>query len=208
MRVTRRIHSLVRQGAIVALMLPPLAQAHISNDGGAHHAMNFWAGLAHPFTGADHLFAMLAVGAWSALAMRGRHVWIAPAAFAAMLLVGALLGVAGLALPAVEPMIAASLLVLGLLVASRRALSVPATTVLVGGFAVFHGLAHGTELAAAASVAAALSGMVLGTVLLHVAGMALGTQLQSRSSWLSRAIGASVAVFGAALLIPLVAQAV
>ena len=70
----------------------------------------------------DHLAAMLAVGFWSALT--ARRVWTAPLAFAAMLLLGALLGLTGIELPAVEPLIAASLLVLGLLVALRTRLHV------------------------------------------------------------------------------------
>ena len=60
---------------------------------------------------------MLAVGAWSALTMPGlRTAWRAPAAFVALLVAGAVAGFAGLWVPGVEPMIAASVLVLGLLV--------------------------------------------------------------------------------------------
>ncbi|MCL5444434.1 HupE/UreJ family protein, partial [Lactobacillus johnsonii] len=75
-------------------------------------------GLLHPLTGADHLLAMVAVGVWSALAVGaggggGVGVLRVPLAFVALMLVGAVLGLAGLALPAVEPMIAASLLVVG-----------------------------------------------------------------------------------------------
>ncbi|VEB41261.1 HupE / UreJ protein [Chromobacterium violaceum] len=47
---------------------------------------------------------------WSVLATR--QVWAMPFAFAALLLVGGLVGFTGAAVPAVEPMIAASLLVL------------------------------------------------------------------------------------------------
>ena len=94
--------------AAAAASLPLFAAAHTGADAGAHHGLGFAAGLAHPFTGADHLFVMLAVGVWSALAMRGAKRWVAPIGFAAMLLAGALVGLAGVALPAVEPMIAAS----------------------------------------------------------------------------------------------------
>jgi hydrogenase/urease accessory protein HupE len=67
---------------------------------------------------ADHLAAMLAVGAWSALTVT--PAWRAPAAFVALLVAGALAGFAGLWVPGVEPMIAASVLVLGLLVAVQK----------------------------------------------------------------------------------------
>ena len=46
-----------------------------------------------------------------------------------------------------EPMIAASLLVMGLLVATRLRVPGPVAALLVGAFAAFHGLAHGYELA-------------------------------------------------------------
>src|ERR1700712_4493274 len=102
---------------IAALALLPLAaSAHTGVDGALHHGLV--SGFMHPLTGADHLAAMVAVGLWGGLA--GRRAWPdllwAPLGFAAMLLVGALIGLAGIQLPAVEPMIAASLLVLGLLV--------------------------------------------------------------------------------------------
>jgi urease subunit beta len=67
--------------------------------------------------------------------------------FAAMLLVGALVGLGGVQVPAVEPMIAASLLVIGLLVVTRLRLPGPVAAAVVGAFAVFHGVAHGYELA-------------------------------------------------------------
>ena len=71
--------------AAVTLTLPALACAHPGADGGAHHAP-FVAGLVHPFTGVDHLAAMLSVGVFGALS--GRQVWRAPLAFAACLLLG------------------------------------------------------------------------------------------------------------------------
>ena len=79
---------------------------------GADAAGSFFQGALHPLTGLDHLAAMVSVGLWSALTSaegRTRSLWTAPAAFAITLLVGALLGLGGLQLPGVEPMIAASL---------------------------------------------------------------------------------------------------
>ena len=104
-------------------------------------------------------------------------------------------------LPAgVEPMIAASLLVLGLLVATRLRLAAPAAALLVGAFAVFHGIAHGHELAGQPDAAATLAGMLVATVALHAAGIACGWALRHRSRWLPRLAGAAVALFGVALL--------
>jgi len=181
----------------VAGLLPLAAAAHVGADAGGHHG--FASGLAHPFTGLDHLAAMLAVGLWSGLS--ARRAWAAPVVFAVLLLVGALLAAAGWVLPAVEPMIAASLLVLGLLLASRQGLPAPVAGALVGGFALFHGAAHGSELAGGA----ALAGMVLATALLHGLGLGLGLALRGRDEaiarWLPRLGGTAVAAFGASLLL-------
>lgn len=188
--------------AITALgLLPLLASAHVGVDGGAHHDIGFVQGFVHPFTGLDHLAAMVAVGLWSALIARtGRDLLWAPLGFAGMLLAGALLGLAGVQVPAVEPMIAASLLVIGLLVTTRLRLPGPVAAAVVGVFAVFHGVAHGYELAGDHGAGLAIAGMVLATALLHTAGIAVGWTLRQRGAWLPRVAGAAVALFGAALL--------
>lgn len=186
-----------RTAALAVLLLASFAaHAHTGTD--AAHSHGFIAGFMHPLTGLDHLAAMVAVGLWSALALR--RVWVAPLAFAAMLLAGALAGLQGLALPAVEPMIAASLLVLGLLTLRRQQLPVAAAAGLVALFAVFHGVAHGAELAGSTGAAAMLAGMLAATALLHAAGVGLGLKLRSLNAWWSRAAGAGVALFGLALL--------
>ena len=186
--------------ALAALLLPFAASAHTGADAGMHHG--FAAGFMHPLTGADHLAAMVAVGLWSALAARRAWpdlLW-APLAFAGMLLAGALMGLAGVQLPAVEPMIAASLLVLGLLVATRTHLPAAAAAAVVGVFAIFHGVAHGHELASEQGAALTLAGMVGATVLLHLAGIGLGWALRHANAWLPRVTGAAVVALGATLL--------
>lgn len=194
---------LLRLATCATLLLPGLALAHTgAGDAHAHSALA--SGLLHPFTGLDHLAAMLALGVWSALAVR--PLWLAPAVFVLMLAVGALAGFAGLAVPAVEPMIASSLLVLGLLVATRRGLPVALAAALAGLFAFFHGAAHGSELAidfAGAGQWLALTGMVMATAALHGLGIGLGNTFFSRLRWLGAAAGGGVALLGSALLLRL-----
>lgn len=184
----------------LAAVLPAAAFAHTGVDG--HDHLGFMAGFLHPLAGMDHLAAMVAVGLWSALAARraGTELLWGPLAFAGMLMAGALLGLQGLQLPAVEPMIAASLLVTGLLVVTRWRVPGITAAFIVGMFAVFHGLAHGHELAGAPGAWATLSGMLAATVLLHLAGLGAGWALRSANAWLPRAAGAAVAMFGVALL--------
>jgi urease accessory protein len=185
--------------AAAALLLPALALAHTGVDG-AHVHNALLQGLLHPFTGADHLAAMLALGVWSALAVR--PVWLAPVAFVLMLAAGALAGFAGLAVPMVEPMIAASLLVIGLLVLSRRGLPALFAAGLAGLFAFFHGAAHGSDLAGLGQWLA-LAGMLASTALLHVSGISLGRFVFAKHRWLNATAGGAVALLGSVLLLRL-----
>ncbi|CAN7265079.1 HupE/UreJ family protein [Variovorax sp. LjRoot84] len=192
---------LLRQAPLLLIAALPLAAAaHTGADAGLHHG--FMSGFLHPLTGFDHLAAMVAVGLWSALTARRAWpdlLW-APLGFALMLLAGALLGLAGVQLPVVEPLIAASLLGLGLLVVTQRRLPALAAAALVGLFAVFHGVAHGQELAGESGAALTLAGMLAATVLLHAAGIAIGWSLRHANRWVPRVAGAAVAIFGVALL--------
>ncbi|GHT81805.1 urease accessory protein [Betaproteobacteria bacterium] len=185
--------------ACVLLLGSSLASAHVGHD---HGELGFLAGFFHPFSGLDHLAAMLAVGIWSA--MTTRRFWVAPLSFASLLLVGAVLGVAGVAFPAVEPMIAVSLLVIGLLLAAQARLPALAGGSIVGLFAIFHGAAHGVELAEAGNIVAALAGMVLGTALIHLGGLGLGRALMRFSVTWARVVGGAVSALGLGLLAGLV----
>ncbi len=182
--------------ALAALLVANAAQAHIISAQGA----GFAAGFAHPFSGLDHLVAMVAVGLWAAQ-LGGRARWIVPLAFMGAMAAGAGLALAGVRLPAVETGIASSVMILGLLIALAARLSTAISAVLVGVFAVFHGHAHGTELPQAASEALYGTGFLLATGLLHATGLGLGAVLQRRfeSAWL-RALGGGIAAIGAVML--------
>ena len=191
--MTQRTIRLLSTAALLAT--PLLAGAHpgsLAEHAGQAHG--FAAGFVHPFTGLDHLGAMLAVGAWSAGTRR--RMWLAPLAFALCLLAGAVAAGNGASLPAVEPMIAFSLLAIGLLLATHAQLPAALAAALVGGFALFHGAAHGSELGAGA----ALAGMLAATLVLHAGGIAAGLALRRLSPWWMRGAGIALAVFGASLL--------
>ncbi|HET7836965.1 MAG TPA: HupE/UreJ family protein [Variovorax sp.] len=195
----KRVRPFAHAALLLIAALPLPALAHTGVDAGLHHG--FAAGFLHPFTGADHLAAMVAVGLWSALAARRwPDLLAAPAAFALMLPGGALLGMAGVQIPAVESSIAVSLLVLGLLVMTRLHLPASKAGLVVGLFALFHGHAHGRELAGGADVAWALGGMFAASLLLHGSGVALGAALRRARPWWPRLAGLFVVVCGAAML--------
>ncbi len=177
--------------AVVLLGLPVAALAHTG-----HAGHGFFDGLAHPFFGLDHLLAMLVVGIWSVL--HARQVWLAPLCFVTLLAAGAVLGQHGLSVPPLEPLVAASVLVLGALLTLPFKPANSVALALVGGFAVFHGLAHGGELAAGGGV---LSGMVVGSILLHATGMAFAHCVLKERPRLAQGLGQFVAVFGGGLLL-------
>jgi urease accessory protein len=189
----KRAHQIVT--ALAALLAANAAQAHLISAQGA----GFAAGFAHPFSGLDHLLAMVAVGLWAAQ-LGGRARWLVPLAFMGAMAAGAGLALAGVRLPAVETGIASSVMILGLLVAISARLPAVTSAVLVGAFAVFHGHAHGTELPQAASEALYGAGFLLATAALHATGLGLGAALHRRlaSAWL-RALGGGIAAIGAVM---------
>jgi urease accessory protein len=161
-------------------------------------------GWLHPFTGLDHLLAMVAVGILAVrLASVGnrRALWAVPATFLASMFAGGLLSLAGIALPAVELGILASVVVLGAMIAvstidARIALS------LTAAFALLHGYAHVAE-AASASAPAYAAGFLAATAALHAAGVlaSLAITRQASSPMFLRASGALIAAAGIALAI-------
>jgi urease accessory protein len=155
----------------------------------------FLAGLAHPLSGADHLLAMIAVGFLGARYAGGAR-WALPAAFVAAMLAGALLGAAAVSLPAVEPMIAVSVLALGLAIACALHLPLAAGAALVAAFALFHGHAHFAAQPLGAPFAAFAAGVLIATALLHGAGIALALRVVREQVWLSRLLGGALALAG------------
>ncbi len=149
------------------------ADAHLLLEEGASRSAGFW----HPFTGIDHLLAMLTVGMWAAQ-QGGSRIWQLPVAFLSMMLLGGYAGYGGMALPAAETGVAGSVMVLGLLLCFAVRLPVSASLLLVGFFAVFHGYVHGAETPQEASAAEYAGGILLATALLHGLGIVTGLSLR------------------------------
>ena len=179
--------------SLVALCLfAGTASAHTGN----HAASGFAGGLAHPFMGLDHLLAMIAIGLWAAQ-QGGRALWAIPATFVAAMGLGFVLAGSGLQLPNVEPAIAVSVLMLGLLVAMRQHAPLLAGMSIAAVFALFHGAAHGLEMPQAASPVLYGLGFMLATACLH--GVGLAGNVIGRHAM--RLAGAAIAVTGLALVL-------
>lgn len=182
----------------ILLLLPSAAFAHPAPY---LHVHGFAAGMMHPFTGLDHLLAMLSVGLWASQ-KGGRALWLWPAAFVSAMILGGVAGMEGFALPGIEPAIAASLLVLGLLIATVTTMPLAFGAALIALFGLFHGNAHGLEAPLDASGLAYGAGFVLATATLHAAGLALGlTARRAPAQWTLRAGAAVIALTGAAMVL-------
>lgn len=177
---------------LAALLLLATSSSALAHPG--HDISGLAAGLTHPFSGLDHMLAMLCVGLWAAI-LGGRAQWKVPTAFVTLLVTGTALGMSGAHLPMVEPLIALSLLLLGLAVTFTLRVHETAGIILVGLFALFHGCAHGAELPETASSYLYLLGITLASITLHLAGLGVGHTFQ-RHTWLLRSSGAAIAAMG------------
>ena len=165
--------SKVIYSTIIALLLSLLSQVVLAHDGSNVPIGGFLVGLIHPVLGNDHLLAMLSVGILSAQ-IGGKAIWTVPATFVGVMAVGGVLGFTDLNLTFTEIGIAASLIILGLLIAAERRLPILIAMIGVGFFAVFHGYAHGTEMPSTAEPVLYAFGFLTGTALIHIAGVVIG----------------------------------
>jgi len=190
--------NLIRMAGFALLALPGSALAHTGHETtGAVH------GLIHPFTGLDHLLAMLLVGLF-AYQLGGRALWALPLAFLTALGLGGLLGMSAPGTGLVEIGIAVSVIVLGTAVALNLRAPVALAAAVVGFFAIFHGYAHGAEMPASASAMSYGAGFMLGTALLIAMGIGLGRiqnlAAQRAGGNLVRPAGTVAALVGVGLL--------
>jgi len=185
--------------ALAGLAGVNLAQAHGGHLGHidpAEQASGLLAGLLHPFTGLDHLLAMLAVGVWASQLWQGRARLGAPALFLAMLLLGALAAMGGWVAPQLEVWVAASVLAFGalLLVGSRVPAGLGLLVLAVAAWV--HGQAHGMELVPGASASLFITGFMLGSAILHGLGLWMGSALARLPLRLTQGVAMALAASG------------
>ena len=161
------ISKLSRTGfALALLFLSPLSNAH-----GLHQAAtSFASGFFHPWSGVDHVLAMLLVGIWSAnTSGRAR---LSPIVFMLTLFLGAMLGDGPVASQSLEFMVAGSLVGLGLMVWKIKTDAWASHGVgffTIAAFGLVHGWVHGIELQTSLHQEA-LMGMILSSACLHAMG--------------------------------------
>ncbi|AUH63376.1 HupE/UreJ family protein [Paracoccus zhejiangensis] len=174
---------------LLLTLTPGMALAHAGHETGS-----LATGFAHPLGGADHLLAMLALGLLAAQA-GGRALWLLPVTFVGAMLAGGVAGAAGIGFPAVEPVILASVIILGALVGFALRLPLTAMAAMAAVFGFAHGWAHGAEGPTSGLAIYAL-GFAAATMALHIVGIAAGRVIPSLSL---RVLGAGTALGGLAL---------
>ena len=182
--------------AVAAAGISSAALAHPGHGGGP--ADGLIGGFAHPFTGVDHLLAMVAVGLWASQLGRSA-LWTLPVVFPAMMALGAALGTGGVVVPWIETGILVSVVVLGAAVAFQLRMPLAIGAVVVGAFAVLHGFVHGAELPADSSAWSYGLGFVAATLILH--GIGIGVGLFAQRPILARTAGGAIAALGLLLFV-------
>lgn len=172
------------------------AQAHTGEGYGG----GFIAGFTHPILGWDHVAAMVAVGLWGAF-LGAPAIWILPVVFPLVMAFGAVAGILGIPIPAIETGIALSAVVLGLMIVFAVRPPIWVGAIIVGAFAIFHGYAHGTELPTTVNAFAYAVGFVISTGLLHLIGIAFGLVVRWPAGRVAvRGVGGLITFAGIAFL--------
>jgi urease accessory protein len=117
----------------LGLVWTECTQAHVERGQGTGFVMGF----GHPWSGFDHVLAMIAVGIWGAQ-LGAPALWLLQVVFPMVMARGAFLGLIGLPLPGVEVGIALSAVLLGAMVGGDVRPRLVMAVLLVGAFAVFH----------------------------------------------------------------------
>lgn len=198
-------------GAIAALLLlprPSLAHHPLGGRVPITVAEGFLSGLGHPVIGLDHLAFVVALGLLAAASTWGIVI---PVVFVLAAMAGTGLHLAEVTLPAVELVIAGSVLGVGLLLALRNR---PQNAVITGLTAIaglFHGFAYGEAIfgAQAMPLAAYLAGFTVVQMAIAIAAFVIGRQLtQRRNVGSTRPAGLVICGIGATFLATALLEAV
>ena len=184
------------QISLLTFPLPTLAHDIMGKVG-------FYDGLSHPVLGLDHLLAMVSVGIISAQ-ISGRAIWTVPSIFVILMIIGGLFGFSLIVeeFYFVEIGIIFSVVILGFGISIQNKIPTKLILIFVATFGLFHGIAHGLEVPAAANPVLFILGFIIGTTTLHLLGVVIGhlSIKNNISLILLRITGASFAIYGIYLL--------
>jgi len=157
------------------LFLPLVAQAHpLAASGGS-----FAAGFHHPFSGIDHIAVMLAAGI-TAARLGGKILWILPATFVSLTMVGAVFLSQVFATAAIMAAFSLTALVFAVLLCSPFQHRLGACLALTAGaLGLLHGWGHGLSFSGGSY--STLAGLGIGSLILQLWGITFG--LAARESF-------------------------
>ena len=132
------------------------------SPGYAHHAMGgetpdtlmqgLLSGFAHPIIGVDHFAFLLVVGLLS-FTLRSRASYMVPLAFVGATLAGTAIHLVGFGLPWAEAIVAASVVIGGVLSLLTRQIKAISVILISAVFGIFHGYAYGESIVGAEDTA-------------------------------------------------------
>ena len=137
--------------------------------------VGFYDGISHPVLGFDHFLAMISVGIVSAQ-IGGRAIWTVPTTFVSIMTIGGFFGFFLIIdeFFFVEVGIIFSVILLGFGISIEKKIPTNLIIFFVGIFGLFHGIAHGIEVPAAANPLLFVLGFICGTTALHIFGVGIG----------------------------------
>lgn len=174
MNVSLRRTAFLAIAALLLMIAPASAHHAMGGEMPSTFSQGLLSGLGHPVIGLDHLAFLIAVGV--AVGVGGLSLAL-PIAFVAASALGVAFHVYEFSLPGVELLVAASVVLIGALVASGRALPLAAWGALFGLAGIFHGYAYGESIVGAE--AAPLWAYLLGLVVIQSA-LSVGVALITR----------------------------
>jgi urease accessory protein len=154
-------------------------------------------GFLHPIIGRDHLIAMSGIGFWLGCQEK-TYSFRLLVLLLLSLIAGALLAVLPSSSFWLEPGLASSVILLGVLIAGWFPRSVGYGLSVASG--VLHGYAHGLEIPASSGALAYGLGFLTATAVLQAVGWCLGTRVH-HDPWVKRICGALMVTLGAQMLL-------
>lgn len=195
--------------ATFAFAQPALAHHVMDGDMPRTLAQGFLSGLGHPIIGLDHFAAVVAIGCIASLHAAGARLVVG---YVVTMMAGVALHLIGASLPGAELWVAASVIALGLVLATRRDLGTLAAFALFAAVGLLHGYALGESIFGAepTPLVAYLAGLAIIQSVIALAAMSLARRLTGRAAEAVplRLIGAGIAGLGLAIFVQQVTSAV
>ncbi len=195
---------------VIRLILAFAALAFAAQPAFAHHLMGgkmpatfgegILSGLGHPVIGIDHFAAVVAIGC---LAAAHRAAPALAIAFVVAMMCGVAVHLQAVTVPAAELLVAASVIVLGAILVSRRDLSAIGALSLFALVGLIHGYALGKSIYGAerTPLAAYLIGLAVIQSVVALSAMSVARLFARRDAVKLRLIGAGIAGIGLAVLV-------